>query len=142
MILVQNISPKSVYVFLYIRTTLRNTLITIIENIKETFLDNQINLQDNLKVLKIFSCGNCGFKGRSKETPFAQSVLATNVINFLGSKKFKYIHIIFKGLGTQRHTLLKSLLKESTLKKLSIVSITDVTRAPYNGCRPKKRKRR
>jgi len=133
---------KNLPIYIYIRTTLNNTLVTLLQNTSTLNKNYPYKTSDCLKVLKVFSCGSSGFKGRSKETPFAHTVLATNIISFIEYLGVTNVHVILKGIGSHRQTILKALLKQSLSNKFKILSITDVTRAPYNGCRPSKRKRR
>ncbi len=124
----------------YIKSTEHNTFISIFKETIST-INNKIIL--NKQLLKIYSCGIFGFKNRKKETPFASSVLANKSALYALEHGTIYIHIIFKGISIFKKIILTTLMK--TLykgKKLQILSITDITKYPHNGCRAKKIKKR
>nr|QJD07189.1 ribosomal protein S11 [Apicomplexa sp. corallicolid ex Leiopathes glaberrima] len=115
---------------LVIKFNNKNTFITIVN----TFLN---------KVLGVYSCGSCGFKGRRKNSPFAVSQLAKKVALKLLSAGYLYCNISFNGINSHRYiiinTLIKTYLKD---KNLTLLSIKDTTSVPFNGCRPSKKKSR
>ena len=83
------------------------------------------------------SSGMFGFKGSRKSTPYA----ATKIAEEIGAKSFtaglREVNIYVKGIGQGRISAIKA-LKAAGLK---ILSITDRTPLPHNGCRPSKRRR-
>lgn len=83
------------------------------------------------------SSGMFGFKGPRKATPFA----ATKIAEEIGAKAFnsglREVNIFVKGIGSGRISAIKA-LKVAGLK---VLSITDRTPLPHNGCRPSKRRR-
>jgi small subunit ribosomal protein S11 len=83
------------------------------------------------------SSGMFGFKGSRKSTPYA----ATKIAEEIGAKSFtsglREVNIFVKGIGQGRISAIKA-LKAAGLK---ILSITDRTPLPHNGCRPSKRRR-
>lgn len=107
----------------YITSSYNNTILTL--------TDPQGN------VLSWTSAGAVGFKGTKKSTPFAASKVAeamSQVIQKLGIEK---IAIFVKGIGSGRESAIRSL----AAKGLEIISLTDITPIPHNGCRPKKVRR-
>ena len=104
---------------------------TTYNNVAVSFADEMGN------IIAWSTSGAAGFKGPRKATPYA----ASRVVELVTEKVLKYdfqeIHIIVKGIGTGRDAAIKSL----TSKGFNVVSIKDVTPVPYNGCRPKKRRR-
>lgn len=84
------------------------------------------------------SAASCGFRGSRKSTPYAAGEAALKaaqaaVENF----GMKNVHVRVKGPGPGRESAVRSLHAAG----LKILSITDVTGIPFNGCRdPKKRR--
>ena len=108
------------------------------KNIFVTIVNTVLN-----KVLGVYSCGSCGFKGRRKNSPFAASQLAKKVALKLLSVGYLYCNISFNGISSHRYIILNTLIKTSLKdKNLTLVSIKDTTSVPFNGCRPSKRKSR
>ena len=135
----QKINKSNIFTF-YIKSTGHNTFISIF---KETILIKNNKVKPNQKLIKIFSCGSFGFKNRKKETPFACSILANKSSLYALQNGAKYIHIIFKGINIFKKIILTTIIKTKYKNiNLQILSITDVTQYPHNGCRPKKIKKR
>jgi small subunit ribosomal protein S11 len=79
-----------------------------------------------------------GFKGSRKSTPFAAQLAAQNVGNTVRNDfNMHEIHVFVKGPGPVRESSVRSLQATG----LTVMSITDVTPLPHNGCRPPKRRR-
>lgn len=108
---------------IYISSSYNNTLITLTD------------LQGN--VLTWASAGSIGFKGTKKATPFAASRVAEGIC--LAAKKLgiEKVLVLVKGIGSGRDSAIRSL----AARGLDIISITDVTPIPHNGCRPPKVRR-
>lgn len=107
----------------YISSSYNNTILTL--------TDSKGN------VLHWTSAGSIGFKGTKKATPFAASKVAEamgQVIKKLGIEK---LAIFVKGIGSGRESAIRSLVARG----LEVVSITDITPIPHNGCRPPKVRR-
>ncbi len=140
---------KKEYYILYIKSSLRGFYVNI--------------SRADGKVLKIFSSGQLGYKKAQRYNPFNLFTLANEVLNFLKKelkekKKFKVISkirkskknikiinnfgvvIVLKGFNFRRGRFVKRFI-HSFLKK-SIISVVDLTDLPYNGCRPKKLRRK
>lgn len=84
------------------------------------------------------SSANCGYRGSRKSTPYAAGEAAQKagqaVVDNYGMKN---IQVRVKGPGPGRESAVRALHAAG----LKIVSITDVTPIPHNGCRaPKKRR--
>jgi len=108
---------------IYISSSYNNTIITL--------TDSKGN------VLHWISAGSIGFKGAKKATPFAASKVAEamgQVIKKLGIEK---LAIFVKGIGSGRESAIRSF----AARGLEVVSITDITPVPHNGCRPPKVRR-
>ena len=135
----QKINKSNIFTF-YIKSTGHNTFISIF---KETILIINNKIKPTQQLLKVFSCGSFGFKNRKKETPFACSILANKSSLYALQNGANYIHIIFKGISIFKKIILNTIIK-TTYKKinLQILSITDITQYPHNGCIVKKIKKR
>jgi small subunit ribosomal protein S11 len=84
------------------------------------------------------SAANCGYRGSRKSTPYAAGEAAQKagqaVIDNFGMKN---VQVRVRGPGPGRESAVRALHAVG----LKIISITDVTGIPFNGCRdPKKRR--
>ena len=84
------------------------------------------------------SSGSAGFKGSRKSTPFAAQ-LAAQAAGGTARADFnmREIDVFVKGPGPGRESSIRSLQAAG----LTVVSITDITPLPHNGCRPPKKRR-
>jgi small subunit ribosomal protein S11 len=108
---------------LYISSSYNNTILTL--------TDSQGN------VLHWASAGSIGFKGTKKGTPFAASKVAEAMVQAIEKLGIKRVAIFVKGIGGGRESAVRSLVARG----LEVVSVTDVTSVPHNGCRPPKVRR-
>lgn len=117
---------KNLYI-LYIRSSLRGF---------------HINISTvNGRVIKMFSTGKLGYKKAQRYNQIGLSSLVEDVLKFFRELDHKYrVNIVLKGYSPKRKRLVR-LFFSSFLKK-SILSIIDLTDLPYNGCRPKKLRRK
>ncbi|MGX7592494.1 30S ribosomal protein S11 [Candidatus Karelsulcia muelleri] len=86
-------------------------------------------------VLAWCSAGQKGFKGAKKNTPYAASQTAKDIVEKGKKMGLKKIHLIVKGPGGGREAAIR------TLSKVNIIGIKDITPIPHNGCRPQKKRR-
>jgi small subunit ribosomal protein S11 len=108
----------------HIHASFNNTIITI--------TDRQGN------TLCWASSGTSGFKGSRKSTPFAAQLAAQSVAGTARSDfNMREVDIFVKGPGPGRESSIRSLQAAG----LQVVSITDITPIPHNGCRPPKKRR-
>ncbi|MCC6579941.1 MAG: 30S ribosomal protein S11 [Phycisphaeraceae bacterium] len=107
----------------FIKATFNNTIVTITDMNGETLCAD--------------SAGTIGFKGSRKSTPFA----ATRAAEQCASKAKKYgmqqVEVRVRGAGSGRESAITA-LQASGLK---VTAVEDHTPIPFNGCRPKKRRR-
>ena len=84
------------------------------------------------------SAGHHGFKGSRKGTPYAAQVTteaeAKAVMEAVGMKR---VAVNVSGPGAGRDSAIRSLRNAG----LEVSTITDKTRLPHNGCRPRKKRR-
>jgi small subunit ribosomal protein S11 len=107
----------------HIHASFNNTIITI--------TDRQGN------ALSWATCGSGGFKGSRKSTPFAAQVAAEKAGRAAQESGVKNLEVRIKGPGPGRESAVRSL----NAVGFKIVSISDVTPIPHNGCRAPKRRR-
>ena len=107
----------------YIHASFNNTLVTI--------TDAQGN------AISWASAGNANFKGSRKGTPFAAQVAADKASRIAQDNGMQKIDVFVKGPGSGRETAIRALQASG----LEVMSISDVTPLPHNGCRPPKRRR-
>ncbi len=84
------------------------------------------------------SAANCGYRGSRKSTPYAaQEAAQKAAIAVVENYGMKNVQVRVKGPGPGRESAIRAL----NAAGLRILSITDVTGIPFNGCRaPKKRR--
>ncbi|MDE5539610.1 MAG: 30S ribosomal protein S11 [Bacilli bacterium] len=107
----------------HIHSTYNNTIVTITEK--------------DGNVIAWASSGTIGYKGSKKKTPFAAGIAADSAAKAAMEQGVKKVDVVVKGLGSGRETAIRSLQAAG----LEILSITDETPVPHNGCRPPKRPR-
>lgn len=75
------------------------------------------------------SCGQLGFKGAKKGTPFAAAKVGETVATKAQVFGLKDVAVVVKGVGSGR----ESSIRGFTSKGINILSIKDVTPVPFNG---------
>lgn len=107
----------------YIGAGMNNTIITITNSEGDT--------------LFFGSSGRAGFKGSRRSTPYA----ATKAAEVVGAEAYqsgmRELAVFLKGPGMGRISSIKALKSAG----LNIVSISDMTPIPHNGCKPKNKRR-
>lgn len=107
----------------HIHSTFNNTIITI--------SDEQGN------VIAWSSAGALGFKGAKKSTPFAAQLAGEAAAKVAFDQGLRTVDVNVKGPGPGREGAIRALGSAG----LQVLSITDTTPVPHNGCRPPKRPR-
>ena len=107
----------------HIHATFNNTIVTITDK--------------DGNAISWASSGGLGFKGSKKSTPFAAGMSAEQAGKVAYDLGMRKVEVFVKGLGPGRETAIRSLQTAG----LEVISITDVTPIPHNGCRPPKRPR-
>lgn len=108
-------------------------------NIQSTYNNTKVVLTDTKgNTLAWGSCGNMGFRGAKKGTPFA----AAKVGEGLGMKALamgmRQISVVVKGVGAGRESAIRGFISKGNFE---IAGIRDVTPIPHNGPKPKKPRR-
>ncbi len=83
------------------------------------------------------SAGANGFKGSRKSTPFAAQMTAEAAARRAQEHGLRQVDVFVKGPGSGREMAIRSLQSSGVM----VISITDTTPIPFNGCRPPKRRR-
>ena len=83
------------------------------------------------------SAGSVGFKGSRKSTPFAARLAAEQALKAAMSMGIQEVEVFIKGPGPGRESALRAVQNLG----IKLISITDVTPVPHNGCRPPKKRR-
>ena len=81
--------------------------------------------------------GAVGFKGSKKSTPYDAGIAAEKTAKEAYDMGMRKVNVVVKGVGPGRDTAVRSL----EVAGLEVMSISDVTPIPHNGCRPPKRPR-
>ncbi len=107
-------------------------------HIKSTFNNTVVTITDPQgNVIAWQSAGTVGFKGSRKSTPFAAQMAAEACAKAAMEHGMRKVSVFVKGPGSGRETAIRSLQAAG----LEIASIQDCTPVPYNGSRPRKRRR-
>lgn len=107
----------------YVTAGFNNTLITITDSEGNTIATG--------------SSGKAGFKGSRKATPYAATKATEAIASKAVNSGLKEVAVIVRGPGLGRIASIKALKTVG----LNVISISDMTPIPHNGCRPKKRRR-
>jgi small subunit ribosomal protein S11 len=107
----------------HVHSTFNNTIVTI--------TDPQGN------VIAWSSAGALGYKGAKKSTPFAAQLAGEAAGRSAYDQGLRQIDVDVKGPGPGRESAVRALGSVG----LQIMSISDTTPIPHNGCRPPKRPR-
>ncbi len=109
-----------------------------IVHIKSTFNNTIVTLTDrDGNTITWASGGTVGFEGTRKGTPYAAQLAADRVAREAVKLGVKKVDVWVKGPGPGREAAIRTLQAAG----LDIGQIKDVTPIPFNGVRPKKRRR-
>jgi small subunit ribosomal protein S11 len=109
-----------------------------IAHVLATFNNTRITLTDiSGAVLCWGTSGLSGFKSAKKSTPYAASVVAEALAKKAAEMGVRTVDVLMRGPGNGREAAVRGL----GVAGLVVNSITDTTRVPHNGCRPKKARR-
>jgi small subunit ribosomal protein S11 len=107
-------------------------------HIKASFNNTLVTITDPAgAVVAWASAGASGWKGSRKSTPYAAQVTAENAARKALDLGMKQVEVYVKGPGAGREAAIRALQAAG----LEVLSITDVTPIPHNGCRAPKRRR-
>jgi len=107
----------------YIQATFNNTIVTLTDPAGN--------------VIAWSSAGANGFKGSRKSTPFAAQMTSEAAARRAQEHGLRQVDVFVRGPGSGREMAIRSLQASGVM----VISITDTTPIPHNGCRPRKRRR-
>ena len=102
-----------------------------------------VNVSDlSGRVLKVFSLGLFGYSKAKRYNIISLRSLSQEVFTFLQKLNpvLQGLTIYLKGFNSKKSSIISFLLKSSL--RFKIFSIVDLSDLPYNGCRPKKIRRK
>ena len=109
-----------------------------IAHVLATMNNTRITITDQAgAVLCWATAGTNSFKGAKKSTPYAAAIVAESVAKKACDMGMKTIDVLMRGIGCGRESAVRGLGNAG----LVVQTITDTTRVPHNGCRPKKARR-
>ncbi|XP_008249950.1 small ribosomal subunit protein uS11m isoform X1 [Oryctolagus cuniculus] len=109
-----------------------------IAHIKASYNNTQIQVVSAAnQPLARTSCGTEGFRNAKKGTGIAAQTAGIAAAAKASGKGVTHVRVVVKGLGPGRLSAIKGL----TMGGLEVISITDNTPIPHNGCRPRKARR-
>ncbi len=107
----------------FIQASYNNTIVTLTEPSGD--------------VISWSSAGSNGFKGARKATPYAAQVSAEAAAEKAKVYGLEKVDVFVKGVGTGRDQAIRGL----SAAGIEILTISDLTPIPHNGCRKKKTRR-
>ncbi|MEK7494065.1 MAG: 30S ribosomal protein S11 [Patescibacteria group bacterium] len=106
-------------------------------HVQATYNNTIISVADDAgNILAWSSAGSLGFKGAKKATPYAASQVVSTVVEKVKKTGLQDVAIFVKGIGSGRESAVRALAGN-----FNVISISDVTPIPHNGCRPPKVRR-
>ncbi|MFA5947372.1 MAG: 30S ribosomal protein S11 [Candidatus Gracilibacteria bacterium] len=107
----------------YIHASYNNTIVTLTE--------------PNGDTIAWASSGGSGFKGTRKSTPYAAQVAAEKAVEKAKIYGLAKVHVFVNGAGPGRDQSIRGLVGSG----IDVISISDITPIPHNGCRKRKPRR-
>jgi small subunit ribosomal protein S11 len=121
-----------------VRKKIRKNVSDGIAHVHASFNNTIITITDRQgNALSWASSGGAGFKGSRKSTPFAAQVAAESAGRAAQEQGIRNLDVRIKGPGPGRESSVRAL----NALGIKIMSISDVTPVPHNGCRPPKKRR-
>lgn len=109
-----------------------------IAHVKATFNNTIVVIADPAgHVIAWSSAGKVNFSGSRKSSAFAATVAAQDAAKTAVSAGMKEVEVCLKGAGAGRESAVRGLQSAG----LAVTAIRDKTPVPFNGCRPRKRRR-
>jgi len=109
-----------------------------IAHIKATFNNTLVTITDmNGETVASSSAGGVGFKGSRKSTPFAATRAAEEAAQKAKKVGMAEVEVRVRGAGSGRESAVTALQSAG----LKITAVEDRTAIPFNGCRPRKKRR-
>lgn len=120
------------------RKRVKQQVIDGIVHVHASFNNTIITITDRKgNTLSWATAGGSGFRGSRKSTPFAAQVAAERAGTVAQEYGVKNLEVEIKGPGPGRESAVRALNNLG----FRVLSISDVTPIPHNGCRPPKKRR-
>ena len=121
-----------------VRKKVKKNVVEGIAHVHASFNNTIVMITDRQgNALAWATSGSSGFKGSRKSTPFAAQMAAERAGKAAQEYGVKNLEVRIKGPGPGRESAVRSLNNVG----FKIISISDVTPVPHNGCRPPKKRR-
>jgi small subunit ribosomal protein S11 len=116
----------------------KKNIVNGIVHINSTFNNTIVTITDlSGNTIAWSSAGSVGFKGARKGTPFAAQTATEKASAAAMDQGLRKVEVRVRGQGSGRETSVRVL----DVMGFNIVSVSDITPVPHNGCRPPKRRR-
>jgi small subunit ribosomal protein S11 len=116
----------------------KKNIINGVVHINSTFNNTIVTITDlSGNTIAWSSAGSVGFKGARKGTPFAAQTATEKASAAAIDQGLRKVEVRVRGQGSGRETSVRVL----EVMGLNIISVSDITPVPHNGCRPPKRRR-
>jgi small subunit ribosomal protein S11 len=120
------------------RKRIKQQVVDGIVHVHASFNNTIITITDRKgNTLSWATAGGSGFRGSRKSTPFAAQVAAERAGTVAQEYGIKNLEVEIKGPGPGRESAVRALNNLG----FRVLSISDVTPIPHNGCRPPKKRR-
>ena len=107
----------------YIKATFNNLIVSVTNHVGD--------------VISWSSSGKMGFRGSKKSTPYAAQITAESCAKEAYELGLRQVNVYVKGPGSGRESAIRVLQHVG----IEVLTISDTTPLPHNGCRPPKRRR-
>lgn len=116
----------------------RRSVVEGVVHIQASYNNTIVSISEpNGNVISWSSAGASGFKGARKATPYAAQVAAENAVQKAKVYGLERVRVVIDGVGSGREQAMRGI----TTNQIEILSITDITALPHNGCRKNKPRR-
>ncbi len=116
----------------------KKRIVSGIAHVLATFNNTRITITDlQGNVVAWATAGGQGFKGAKKSTPYAAQITADVVAKKVMEMGLQNIDVKINGAGGGGDSAVRGLGSAG----LKVGVITNITKVPHNGCRPKKARR-
>ena len=121
-----------------VRKKAKRQILDAVAHVHASFNNTIISITDRQgNTLAWATAGNCGFKGSRKSTPYAAQVTSEGAARRAIEHGLRQVEVFVKGPGAGREAAIRALQANG----IQVLSISDVTPIPHNGCRAPKRRR-
>ncbi|MHA1541017.1 MAG: 30S ribosomal protein S11 [Alphaproteobacteria bacterium] len=116
----------------------KKRIVSGIAHVLATFNNTRITITDlQGNVVAWATAGGQGFKGAKKSTPYAAQITADVIAKKAMEMGLQNIDVKINGAGGGADSAVRGLSSAG----LKVGVITNITKVPHNGCRPKKARR-